>query len=57
MKTILAIALLAGAASGGIVWFGWAFVRNALSARRRASNPAASEAKERIPVRAAKTKN
>ena len=39
MKTIAAIALLTGAAVGGIVWFGWALVQNTLAAVRKKQAP------------------
>ncbi|MCX5759064.1 MAG: hypothetical protein NTU83_11260 [Candidatus Hydrogenedentes bacterium] len=43
MKAIAAIALLTGAAVGGIVWFGWALAQNALAAVRKKPPPAEAE--------------
>lgn len=57
MNAMIAIALLAGAAAGGIVWFGWAFARNAAAARRRNPAPAKAETAKEPPAKDGKTKS
>ncbi|HPC17518.1 MAG TPA: hypothetical protein P5318_14870 [Candidatus Hydrogenedentes bacterium] len=39
MNAVIAIALLAGVAAGGIVWFGWAFAQNAVAVQQAKKAP------------------
>lgn len=50
MNVVVVIALLAGVAAGGIVWFGWAFAQNAMAARLSKKTPVQTETSKEPPA-------